>query len=84
MKRLKATGIVWRIDDLGRVAIPKEIRRTLKIREGDPLEIFVGRDGEVILKILPLPLPGPSPREAGSPGAVNPDKHQRRRKEGKP
>jgi AbrB family transcriptional regulator (stage V sporulation protein T) len=48
--RLKATGIVWRIDDLGRVVIPKEIRRTLKIREGDPLEIFVGRDGEVILK----------------------------------
>jgi AbrB family transcriptional regulator (stage V sporulation protein T) len=50
MKRLKATGIVWRIDDLGRVVIPKEIRRTLKIRKGDPLEIFVGRDGEVILK----------------------------------
>ena len=50
MKRLKATGIVWPIDDLGRVVIPKEIRRTLKIREGDLLEIFVGRDGEVILK----------------------------------
>jgi AbrB family transcriptional regulator (stage V sporulation protein T) len=48
--RLKATGIVRRIDDLGRVVIPKEIRRTLKIREGDPLEIFVDRDGEVILK----------------------------------
>jgi len=47
---LKATGIVRRIDDLGRVVIPKEIRRTLKIREGDPLEIFVDRDGEVILK----------------------------------
>lgn len=47
---MKATGIVRRIDDLGRVVIPKEIRRTLKIREGDPLEIFVDRDGEVILK----------------------------------
>jgi len=47
---LKATGIVRRIDDLGRVVIPKEIRRTLRIREGDPLEIFVDREGEVILK----------------------------------
>ncbi|OPX89616.1 stage V sporulation protein T [Pelotomaculum sp. PtaB.Bin117] len=47
---MKATGIVRRIDDLGRVVIPKEIRRTLKIREGDPLEIFVDREGEVILK----------------------------------
>jgi AbrB family transcriptional regulator (stage V sporulation protein T) len=47
---LKATGIVRRIDDLGRVVIPKEIRRTLRIREGDPLEIFVDRDGEIILK----------------------------------
>lgn len=47
---MKATGIVRRIDDLGRVVIPKEIRRTLRIREGDPLEIFVARDGEVILK----------------------------------
>jgi len=47
---VKATGIVRRIDDLGRVVIPKEIRRTLRIREGDPLEIFVDRDGEVILK----------------------------------
>jgi len=47
---LKATGIVRRIDDLGRVVIPKEIRRTLRIREGDPLEIFTDRDGEVILK----------------------------------
>ncbi len=47
---MKATGIVRRIDDLGRVVIPKEIRRTLRIREGDPLEIFVDRDGEVILK----------------------------------
>ncbi len=47
---MKATGIVRRIDDLGRVVIPKEIRRTLRIREGDPLEIFVDRDGGVILK----------------------------------
>ncbi len=47
---MKATGIVRRIDDLGRIVIPKEIRRTLRIREGDPLEIFVDRDGEVILK----------------------------------
>jgi AbrB family transcriptional regulator (stage V sporulation protein T) len=50
MNFMKATGIVRRIDDLGRVVIPKEIRRTLRIREGDPLEIFVDRDGEVILK----------------------------------
>ncbi len=49
-RKMKATGIVRRIDDLGRVVIPKEIRRTLRIREGDPLEIFVDRDGEVILK----------------------------------
>lgn len=49
-QEMKATGIVRRIDDLGRVVIPKEIRRTLRIREGDPLEIFVDRDGEVILK----------------------------------
>ncbi len=47
---MKATGIVRRIDDLGRVVIPKEIRRNLHIREGDPLEIFVDKDGEVILK----------------------------------
>ncbi|MGE5506970.1 MAG: stage V sporulation protein T [Chitinophagales bacterium] len=47
---MKATGIVRRIDDLGRVVIPKEICRTLRIREGDPLEIFVDREGEVILK----------------------------------
>ena len=47
---MKATGIVRRIDDLGRVVIPKEIRRTLRIREGDPLEIFTDRGGEVILK----------------------------------
>ncbi|MCX8129849.1 MAG: stage V sporulation protein T [Clostridia bacterium] len=47
---MKATGIVRRIDDLGRVVIPKEIRRTLRIREGDPLEIFTDKEGEVILK----------------------------------
>ena len=47
---MKATGKVRRIDDLGRVVIPKEIRRTLRIREGDPLEIFTDRDGGVILK----------------------------------
>ena len=47
---MKATGIVRRIDDLGRVVIPKEIRRTMRIREGDPLEIFTSRDGEVIFK----------------------------------
>ncbi len=47
---MKATGIVRRIDDLGRVVVPKEIRRTLRIREGDPLEIYVGREGEIILK----------------------------------
>ena len=47
---MKATGIVRRIDDLGRVVIPKEIRRTLRIREGDPLEIFTEREGSVILR----------------------------------
>ena len=47
---MKATGIVRRIDDLGRIVIPKEIRRTLRIREGDPLEIYTEKDGEVIFK----------------------------------
>ena len=47
---MKATGIVRRIDDLGRVVIPKEIRRTLRIREGDPLEIFTDKDGGVIFR----------------------------------
>ena len=47
---MKATGIVRRIDDLGRVVIPKEIRRTIRIREGDPLEIYTDREGEVIFK----------------------------------
>ena len=49
-KMMKATGIVRRIDDLGRIVIPKEIRRTLHIRESDPLEIFTDREGQVILK----------------------------------
>ena len=47
---MKATGIVRRIDDLGRVVIPKEIRRTLRIRQSEPLEIFVGKEGEIVLK----------------------------------
>ncbi len=47
---MKATGIVRRIDDLGRVVVPKEIRRTLRIREGEPMEIFTGREGEIVLK----------------------------------
>ena len=47
---MKATGIVRRIDDLGRVVIPKEIRRTMRIREGDPLEIYTGTNGEVIFR----------------------------------
>jgi spore_V_T: stage V sporulation protein T len=51
---MKATGIVRRIDDLGRVVIPKEIRRTLRIREGDPLEIYTATDGEVIFKNIRL------------------------------
>lgn len=47
---MKATGIVRRIDDLGRVVMPKEIRRTMRIREGDPLEIYTNSDGEIIFK----------------------------------
>ena len=47
---MKATGIVRRIDDLGRVVIPKEIRKTLRIKEGTPLEIFTDREGQIILK----------------------------------
>ena len=47
---MKATGLVRRIDDLGRVVVPKEIRRILRIREGDPLEIYTGESGEIILK----------------------------------
>ena len=56
---MKATGIVRRIDDLGRVVIPKEIRRTLRIKEGTPLEIFTDREGEIILQ---KNTPSPSPR----------------------
>ena len=47
---MKATGIVRKIDDLGRIVIPKEIRKNLRIREGDPLEIFIEKDGEIILR----------------------------------
>lgn len=47
---MKATGVVRRIDELGRIVIPKEIRRTLKIKEGTPLEIYSGEEGELILK----------------------------------
>ena len=47
---MKATGVVRRIDDLGRIVIPKEIKKTLRIKEGDPLEIFTDKEGEVILK----------------------------------
>ena len=47
---MKATGIVRRIDDLGRVVIPKEIRKTLRIKEGTPMEIYTDRQGEIILK----------------------------------
>ena len=55
---MKATGIVRRIDDLGRVVIPKEIRRTMRIREGDPLEIYTSRDGEVIFKKYSIAVSG--------------------------
>jgi len=47
---MKATGIVRRIDDLGRVVIPKEVRRTLRIREGDPMEVYIGDGGEIIFR----------------------------------
>lgn len=47
---MKATGVIRRLDDLGRIVIPKEIRRTFRIREGDPMEIFTNRNGEIILK----------------------------------
>ena len=47
---MRATGIVRRIDELGRIVVPKEIRRVLRIREGDPLEIFTDKDGEIVLK----------------------------------
>ena len=47
---MRATGVVRRIDDLGRIVIPKEIRRTMRMKEGDPLEIFTGNSGEIMLK----------------------------------
>lgn len=47
---MKATGIVRRIDDLGRIVVPKEIRKVLRIKEGTPLEIFTGKEGEIVLK----------------------------------
>ena len=53
-EEMKATGIVRRIDELGRVVIPKEIRRTLRIREGDPLEIFTDRDELMLKKYSPI------------------------------
>ena len=62
---MKATGIVRRIDDLGRVVVPKEIRRTLRIREGDPLEIFTDREGEIIFKKI-FPPSGSCPHLRGS------------------
>ena len=67
---MKATGIVRRIDDLGRVVIPKEIRRTMRIREGDPLEIFVSNEGEVIFKkYSPISELGSIAAQAGGAGA---------------
>ena len=47
---MKATGVIRKIDELGRLVIPKEIRTTMKIREGDPMEIFIDRDGVIVLK----------------------------------
>lgn len=47
---MRATGIVRRVDDLGRVVIPKEIRKTMRIKEGDPLELFTTKDGEIVFK----------------------------------
>lgn len=55
---MKATGIVRRMDDLGRVVIPKEIRRTLNIREGEPLEIFIGKNGSVVFQKYEIPAEG--------------------------
>lgn len=52
---MRVTGIVRRIDDLGRVVIPKEIRRTLNIQEGDPLEVFVGENGSVVFQKYETP-----------------------------
>ena len=47
---MKSTGVVRRIDDLGRIVIPKEIRKILRIKEGDPVEVFTDKEGEIILK----------------------------------
>lgn len=47
---MKATGIVRRLDDLGRIVIPKEIRRTCNLREGDPMELYLGEDDAIVLK----------------------------------
>jgi len=55
--KMIATGIVRKIDDLGRVVIPKEIRRTMHIRDGDPLEIFTGHGGQLIFKKYSTPGP---------------------------
>lgn len=52
---MRTTGIIRRIDDLGRIVIPKEVRRALKIKEGDPLEIFTGRDGSIIVRLYRQP-----------------------------
>ena len=60
---MKATGVVRRIDDLGRVVIPKEIRKTLRIKEGDPLEIFTHREWQVILKKYSIAVSGGSKKE---------------------
>ena len=47
---MKATGVIRRLDDLGRIVIPKEIRKLMRIREGEPMEIFVNAEGDIILK----------------------------------
>ena len=52
---MRVTGIVRRIDDLGRIVVPKEIRRNLRIKEGDPLEFFISSDGDVILRPVEEP-----------------------------
>lgn len=48
---MKATGIIRRLDDLGRIVIPREIRRRMHLHEGDPMELYIGDDGEIILKL---------------------------------
>ena len=69
---MKATGIVRRIDDLGRVVIPKEIRRTMRIREGDPLEIYTDKDGGVIFKKYSLIAVAGVPRRELADKSVSP------------